>query len=91
MAPHPRRRPARRSGPLQNVSDLSVAEIALGAGGLVALAAYVALIFVPAWTSYGRWWERIAAGFMTLFILATLLGIGVGIGAAIVWTYDNWA
>lgn len=72
------------------MSHLSVTEIALGAGGLVALAGYVTLIFVPAWVSYGRWWERIAAGFMTLFILATLLGIGVGIGAAIVWTYDNW-
>ena len=91
MVRRPRRRQVRRSGPLQNVSDLSVPEIALGAGGLVAFAAYVVLIFVPAWTSYGRWWERTAAGFMTLFILATLLGIGVGIGAAIVWTYDNWA
>jgi O-antigen ligase len=73
------------------MSDLSTAEIALGAGGIVALAAYVVLIFVPAWGSYGRWWERIAAGFMTLFILATLLGIGVGVGAAIFWTYDHWA
>jgi hypothetical protein len=73
------------------VSDLSVTEIALGAGGIVALIAYVALIFIPAWTSYGRWWERFAAGFMSLFILVTLLGIGVGIGAALVWTYDQWA
>ena len=91
MTTSPRRRPGRRSGQLPNVSDLSVPEIALGAGGLVALAAYVSLIFIPAWTSYGRWWERAGAGFMTLFILATLLGIGVGIGAAIVWTYDHWA
>jgi hypothetical protein len=73
------------------VSDLSVTEIALGAGGLVALAGYIALIFIPAWTSYGRWWERIGAGFMSLFILVTLLGVGVGIGAALVWTYDQWA
>ena len=74
-----------------NLSDLSVTEIALGAGGLVALIAYVILIAIPAWCSYGRWWERICATFMTLFILATLLGIGVGIGAAIVYTYDQWA
>jgi hypothetical protein len=73
------------------VSHLSATEIAVGAGGLVALVGYVALILIPAWTSYGRWWERIAAAVMTLFILATLLGTGVGIGAAIVWTYDNWA
>jgi hypothetical protein len=72
------------------VSDLSVTEIALLAGGIAAFVAYVALILIPAWTSYGRWWERFAAGFMSLFILVTLLGIGVGIGAALVWTYDQW-
>jgi hypothetical protein len=74
-----------------DLSQLSVTEIALGSGGLVALIAYVVLIAIPAWTSYGRWWERIGAVFLTLFILATLLGIGVGIGAAVVWTYDQWA
>jgi hypothetical protein len=74
-----------------DLSQLSVTEIALGSGGLVALIAYVVLIAIPAWTSYGRWWERIGAVFLTLFILATLLGIGVGFGAAVVWTYDQWA
>jgi hypothetical protein len=73
------------------VSHLSVTEIALGAGGFAALLAWLTFIVVPAWTSYGRWWERICASLMTLFILATLLGVGVGIGAAIVWTYDHWA
>jgi hypothetical protein len=74
-----------------NLSQLSVTEIALGAGGLVTLVAYVSLIAVPAWTSYGRWWERIGAVFLSLFILVTLAGIGVGIGAALFWTYDQWA
>jgi hypothetical protein len=74
-----------------DLSHLSVTEIALGAGGLVAFIAYVGLIVIPAWTSYGRWWERVGAAFMTLFILATLLGMGIGIGAAVVWTYDQWA
>lgn len=71
--------------------DLSTTELAVGAGALVALVAYALLIVVPAWTSYGRWWERIAAAFMTLFILATLVGFGAGIGAAIVWSWDRWA
>jgi hypothetical protein len=73
------------------VPDLSVTQIAIGVGGLAVLAAYVTLIFVPAWTSYGRWWERVSAGFMSIFILVTLLAVGVGIGAALVWTYDQWA
>ena len=72
------------------MSELSTTEIALGAGGIVAVIAYVILIAIPAWTSYGRWWERISAVFMSLFILATLLAAGVGIGAAVFWTYDRW-
>ena len=71
--------------------DLTPTTIAVGAGGVVALAAYAVLIVVPAWGSYGRWWERFAASFMTLFILATLVGLGVGIGTAIVWSWDRWA
>lgn len=57
----------------------------------MALVAYVWLILIPAWTSYGRWWERIGAAFLTLFILATLTGIGAGMGAAVLWSWDRWA
>jgi hypothetical protein len=74
-----------------NLSHITTTEIAIAAGGLVAIVAYGVLIVVPAWGSYGRWWERFAASFMTLFILATLVGIGAGIGAAIVWSWDRWA
>jgi len=69
------------------LTSLSPTDIAIGAGGLMALVAYAVFIVVPAWTSYGRWWERIAASFMTLFILATLAGVGAGIGGLIV---VNW-
>jgi len=69
------------------LSQLTPTEIAIAAGGLVALVTYVVLIVVPAWGCYGRWWERFAASFMTLFILATLVGIGAGIGGLIV---VNW-
>jgi len=84
------RRPSDRRRPHANVSELSTTEIALGAGGIVALVAYVILIAIPAWTSYGRWWERISAVVMSLFILVTLLGVGVGVGAFVVWSYDRW-
>jgi hypothetical protein len=72
-----------------NLSQLSVTEISVAAGGLVVLAAYVVLIVLPAWGSYGRWWERIAASFMTLFILVTLVGIGAGIGAVIIYSWGR--
>jgi hypothetical protein len=72
-----------------NLSQLTVTQISVAAGGLVVLVAYVVLIVLPAWGSYGRWWERIAASFMTLFILVTLVGIGAGIGAVIIYSWGR--
>jgi hypothetical protein len=69
--------------------DLTPTTISIGVGALVALTAYAVLILAPAWSSYGRWWERIAASFMTLFILATFVGLGAGIGAAIALNWDR--
>jgi hypothetical protein len=71
--------------------DFTTTEIAIAVAAAVALACYVVLILLPAWRCYGRVWERLAASVMTLFILATLLGIGVAIGLAVVWTYDTYA
>jgi len=71
--------------------DFSSTEIAIALAAAVVATCYVALILVPAWRCYGRVWERLAASVMTLFILATLLGIGVVAGLAVVWTYDTYA
>jgi hypothetical protein len=71
--------------------DFSSTEIAIALAAGVVISCYVALIVMPAWRCYGRLWERIAASFMTLFILAAMLGIGVAVGLAVVWTYDTYA
>lgn len=52
------------------------------AAGVVSLAAFVGLILVPAVSSFGRWQERIAAGFLSLMILGGLVTIGVVAGLA---------
>jgi hypothetical protein len=74
-----------------DVSSLSPTTWALIGAGCVALVGYTVFILAPAWASYGRVWERIAASFLTLFMLVTLLGVGTGIGFAIVWFYDQYA
>jgi hypothetical protein len=70
---------------------LTTVEITLIVAGVVVAACFVSLILFPAWRCYGRLWEKLAAAFLSLFILATLLGAGTGIGLAIVWTYDQYA
>lgn len=77
--------------PQMDLSDPGSTEMAVALAGPLALAAYVGLILIPAWTSYGRWWERIAATFLTFYIVAALIGIGAAIGLGIIWTYDEWA
>src|SRR3954453_3062610 len=55
--------------------------------GVVAAGAYAVFFVVPAWASYGRAWERVAASFLTLFILAAMIGLGTALGGGIVWFY----
>jgi hypothetical protein len=71
--------------------NLSTTELALALAAGVVGAGYIAFILVPAWESYGRLWERLAASFLTVFTLATLLGIGASIGLTIVWFYDQYS
>jgi hypothetical protein len=71
--------------------DPSPLQISLALAGTITAICFVVFILAPAWASYGRVWEKLAASFLTLFILASLLGVGVVLGAAVIWTYDRWA
>jgi hypothetical protein len=72
-----------------DIGAVSATNAAIGGAAAVSVMAYAVFILTPAWTSYGRAWERVAASLLTLFILATLLGIGIAIGLAIVWGYTS--
>jgi hypothetical protein len=71
--------------------DFSSTQIAIALAAGVVVSCWILLIAAPAWRCYGRMWEKLAATFLTLFILGTLLGIGAGIGLAVVWSYDQYA
>lgn len=60
-----------------------------GIAGLISLTAFVGLILVPALSSYGRLWEKAAAGVLSLFVLAGLILIGVVVGLAVVYYYND--
>jgi hypothetical protein len=71
--------------------ELTTTEIVIVIAGALVLACYLMLILAPAIRCYGRVWEKIGAGVLTLYVLATLLGIGAAVGLAVVWTYDQYA
>jgi len=71
--------------------DLTSTQLTIALASGLVVASYAGLIMLPAWRCYGRLWEKLAASFLTLFMLATLLGIGTAIGLAVVWSYDQYA
>lgn len=60
-----------------------------GAAGVISLAAFVALILVPALSAYGRGWEKMAAGFVSLFVLAALVLLGIAAGLGVFYEWDK--
>jgi hypothetical protein len=60
-----------------------------GAAGVVSLAAFIGLILVPAISSYGRIWEKAAAGILSLIVLCALVLTGVVVGLLFVYYYDS--
>jgi small-conductance mechanosensitive channel len=73
------------------LTELAQQYVLFGVAGLVCLVAFLGLILSPALSSYGRVWEKAAAGVLSLFVLAALLVIGVVIGLAIVYYYTDIA
>ncbi len=60
-------------------------ELVAAGAGVVSLALFAGLILVPAWSSYSRLWERVAATVLSLYVLAVLVGVGVVAALAAVY------
>jgi ABC-type spermidine/putrescine transport system permease subunit II len=60
-----------------------------GVAAAICLLVFVTLILTPAVSAYGRVWEKAAAGFLSLFVLAALVIGGVVIGLAVVYYYTD--
>ena len=58
---------------------------------VLALAAFVWFIAWPAWNAYTKTWERVAAGFVSIYVLLALILIGAAGGAAIAYYWDRIA
>ena len=63
--------------------------VAIGGAALISLIAWVGLILVPAWSSYTRVWDRLVAAVLSLYVLAAFAGVGLLIGGAFLWYFDE--
>jgi hypothetical protein len=74
---------------LYALTDLGHQYLLYGIAGALCLVVFVTLILSPALSAYGRIWEKAAAGFLSLFVLAALIIGGVVIGLAVVYYYTD--
>jgi hypothetical protein len=70
---------------MRAMSKTAVTDLVAVCAGVFSLALFIALILVPAWSSYTRAWERVAASILSLYVLAVLAGAGVLAGLAVVY------
>ena len=74
---------------LYALTDLGHQYLLYGIAGAICITVFVGLILVPALSAYGRIWEKAAAGFLSVFVLAALVLGGVVIGLVVVYYYPD--
>jgi hypothetical protein len=71
------------------LDSLTLTYIILGSAGVVGFGCFAVLILAPAWSAYGRTWERFAAAVLSVFVLAAFAGAGLGIGLILLYYWDQ--
>lgn len=71
------------------IAEIAPEYLLFGAAGLVSLVAFGALIATPAISAFGRGWEKVTAGVLSVFILAALVALGIAAGAIIVYYWND--
>ncbi len=71
------------------LAKLGTEYLLFGAAGVVSLVAFATLILAPALGSFSRGWEKLAAGVLSLFVLAALVLVGLVIGFIVFYNWDS--
>lgn len=66
------------------MTNTSITYLVGACSGVFGLAAFIALVVVPAVSAYSRPWQRVAAVVLSGYVLAALVGVGIVLGALIV-------
>jgi hypothetical protein len=71
------------------MSNTSITYLVAACTAVFSLAAFAWWVAVPAWRSYTRVWERLTAVALSFYVLAAMIGAGVGVGLLFAYYYDH--
>ena len=71
------------------LAKIDTVYLLFGGAGLISLIAFATLILAPTIGSFSRTWEKATAVLVSIFVLAALVALGVAIGIAIVYYWDD--
>jgi hypothetical protein len=72
------------------MSHDAVTQLVAICAGVAALGVFVGLILVPVVASYQRAWERVVAGLLSLWALGAFAGVGILVGAAVIYYWPRF-
>ena len=71
------------------MSHDAVTQLVAICAGVLGAVAFVGLVMVPVVSAYQRTWERIVAGVLSLWVLGAFVGIGIGVGAGVIYYWPR--
>ena len=71
------------------MSNDALTQLIAACVGVFSLALWAAFVLVPAWTAYTRWWERALAALLSVYVLAAMVVMGLGLGGLVLYYYDE--
>ena len=71
------------------MSNAAITYLIAAVVGVTSISLWSWLVLVPAVTADSRWYQRIAAALMCLYVLAAMMAFGGLIAAVFLWYYDR--
>jgi hypothetical protein len=71
------------------MSHDAITQLVAICAGVLGLAAFVGLVLAPVVSSYQRGWERVVAGLLSLWVLGAFVGIGILLGALVIYEWPR--
>jgi hypothetical protein len=72
------------------MSHDAVTQLVAIVAGIAGLATFVGLVLVPVVSNYQRTWERVVAGLLSLWVLGAFAGVGVLVGALVIYEWPRF-